>query len=109
MSANKNFRDGIGLERCLNSLILGRVRRGAFTSMIVFEIIWFRASNIVAIFLLADRLPVVIWVVWVGTAVDTIAGRAYYFPDGCIYTDCESLVAVTDFFHLLILITRSYN
>ncbi|KIK34487.1 hypothetical protein CY34DRAFT_110266 [Suillus luteus UH-Slu-Lm8-n1] len=52
-------------------LILGRVRRGAVTSMIVFEIIWF----------------LVIWLVWVGTAVDTVAGRAYYFPDGCIYTD----------------------
>lgn len=52
-------------------LILGRVRRGVFTSMIVFEIVWF----------------LIIWVVWVSTAVDTVAGRAYYFPDGCIYTD----------------------
>jgi hypothetical protein len=73
------------------------VRRGAVTSMIIFEIIWFRALNVVAILLLADLLLVVIWVVWVGTAVDTVAGRAYYFPDGCIYTDCESLVAVTVF------------
>lgn len=24
--------------------------------------------------------------VWVGTAVDTVAGRAHYFPDGHIYT-----------------------
>ncbi|KAG2339357.1 hypothetical protein BDR05DRAFT_1062201 [Suillus weaverae] len=52
-------------------LILGRVRRGAFTSMIVFEIVWF----------------LVLWLAWVGTAVDTVAGRAHYFPDGCIYTD----------------------
>jgi hypothetical protein len=64
--------------------------------------------NVVAVLLIADHLLVVIWVVWVGTAVDTIAGRAYYFPDGCIYTDCESLIAVSVFFHLLIMITRPH-
>ncbi|OAX33346.1 hypothetical protein K503DRAFT_804440 [Rhizopogon vinicolor AM-OR11-026] len=52
-------------------LILGRMRRGAFTSMILFEIVWF----------------FVLWVLWVGTAGDTVASKAYYYPDGCIYTD----------------------
>lgn len=52
-------------------LIVGRVRRGAFTSMVIFEIAWF----------------FILWVIWVGTAGDTAAGRAYYFPDGCIYPD----------------------
>ncbi|KAJ8595795.1 hypothetical protein M405DRAFT_929296 [Rhizopogon salebrosus TDB-379] len=52
-------------------LVLGRVRRGAFTSMIVFEIVWF----------------FILWVLWVATAGDTVAGRAYYYPDGCVYTD----------------------
>lgn len=52
-------------------LIVGRVRRGAFTSMVIFEIAWF----------------FILWVIWVSTAGDTVAGRAYYFPDGCIYPD----------------------
>ncbi|KAG0700956.1 hypothetical protein DFH29DRAFT_876236 [Suillus ampliporus] len=52
-------------------LIVGRVRRGAVVSMIVFEIVWF----------------FVLWAMWVGTAGDTVAGRAYYFPDGCIYSN----------------------
>ncbi|KAI9569253.1 hypothetical protein HD554DRAFT_1981472, partial [Boletus coccyginus] len=51
-------------------LALGNMRdRRVFTSMVLFEIIWF--------FLL--------WVVWVGAAGDTVAGKAYYFPAGCVY------------------------
>ncbi|KAG1736422.1 uncharacterized protein EDB91DRAFT_1292013 [Suillus paluster] len=52
-------------------LIVGRVRRGAVMSMVVFEAVWF----------------FFLWVTWVATAVSTVAGRAYYFPDGCIYTN----------------------
>ncbi|KIJ69691.1 hypothetical protein HYDPIDRAFT_77279 [Hydnomerulius pinastri MD-312] len=52
-------------------LFLGRIRRGIFTSMIIFEIVWF----------------FILWVLWVGTAGDTVAGRAFYFPEGCIYSD----------------------
>ncbi|KAG2137079.1 hypothetical protein DEU56DRAFT_697294, partial [Suillus clintonianus] len=52
-------------------LIVGRVRRGAFVSMIAFEIVWF----------------FILWAIWIGTASDAVAGRALYFPDGCIYPD----------------------
>ncbi|KAG8219076.1 hypothetical protein J3R82DRAFT_4834 [Butyriboletus roseoflavus] len=37
--------------------------------MILFEIIWFFA----------------LWILWIGTAGDTVAGKAYHFPAGCIY------------------------
>ncbi|KAF9226955.1 hypothetical protein BS17DRAFT_814852 [Gyrodon lividus] len=50
-------------------LLLGNLRRGNFTSMIIFEIIWF----------------FILWVMWIGTAGDTVVDRAFYFPDGCIY------------------------
>ncbi|KAH7887253.1 hypothetical protein F5I97DRAFT_2007666, partial [Phlebopus sp. FC_14] len=49
-------------------LFLGRLRRGIFTSMIVFEIIWF----------------FILWILWVATAGDTVAARTYYFPEGCV-------------------------
>ncbi|KAF8839297.1 hypothetical protein BDN67DRAFT_781701 [Paxillus ammoniavirescens] len=52
-------------------LFLGTRRRGVFTSMIVFEIVW----------------CLVLWVLWVATAGDTAADRAYYFPEGCIFQD----------------------
>ncbi|KAF9235216.1 hypothetical protein BU15DRAFT_78228 [Melanogaster broomeanus] len=52
-------------------LLLGHLRRGMFTSMIIFEIIWF----------------FILWVAWAGTAGDTVADKAYYFPDGCIYDE----------------------
>lgn len=40
-------------------------------------------------------MAVVLWVVWVGTAGDTVAGKAYYFPDGCVYDNCEPVVSLT--------------
>jgi len=50
---------------------LGNLRHRVFTSMILFETIWF----------------FILWVVWVGTAGDTVAGKAYLFPAGCVYDD----------------------
>jgi len=46
---------------------LGTMRNRVFTSMILFEIIWF----------------FVLWLLWVGTAGDAVAGATYYFPLGC--------------------------
>ncbi|KAI6120860.1 hypothetical protein EDD16DRAFT_574886 [Pisolithus croceorrhizus] len=51
--------------------ILGHARRGVFTSMIIFEIVWF----------------LVLWVLWVATAGDTVVDRAYFFPVGCDYSN----------------------
>lgn len=34
-------------------------------------------------------ITVLLWVVWVGAAGDTVAGRAYYFPAGCVYDNCS--------------------
>ncbi|KIK95944.1 hypothetical protein PAXRUDRAFT_11145 [Paxillus rubicundulus Ve08.2h10] len=50
-------------------LFLGIRRRGVFTSMIVFEIVW----------------CLVLWVLWIAAAGDTAADRTYYFPDGCVF------------------------
>ncbi|KAF8432974.1 hypothetical protein L210DRAFT_3650063 [Boletus edulis BED1] len=47
-------------------LALGNLRR-ACTSTIIFEIIWF----------------FILWMLWGGTAGDTVAGKAYYYPVGC--------------------------
>ncbi|KAG2091966.1 uncharacterized protein F5147DRAFT_722696 [Suillus discolor] len=58
-------------------ICLGRVRCGAFVSMVALDV-RSRALNVAAIFLLVDRLPIVLWVVWVGTA-ETIARSTYYF------------------------------
>ncbi|KAI5982045.1 hypothetical protein EDD15DRAFT_223890 [Pisolithus albus] len=51
--------------------ILGHARRGVFTSMIIFEIIWF----------------LVLWVLWVATSGDTVVDRAFFFPEGCIFNN----------------------
>ncbi|KAI6146307.1 hypothetical protein BKA82DRAFT_142902 [Pisolithus tinctorius] len=48
--------------------ILGHARRGVFTSMVIFEIVWF----------------LVLWVLWVATVGDTVVDRAYFFPEGCV-------------------------
>ncbi|KAG9317899.1 hypothetical protein JVU11DRAFT_2128 [Chiua virens] len=64
-------------------LVLGSLRtRRVFTSMILFEIIWF----------------FILWVLWVGTAADTVFGKAYIYPDGCIYSDYPQANSVCDEF-----------
>ncbi|KIK20381.1 hypothetical protein PISMIDRAFT_682330 [Pisolithus microcarpus 441] len=55
--------------------ILGHARRGVFTSMIIFEIIWF----------------LVLWVLWVATSGDTVVDKAFYFPDGCIFNNYPTI------------------
>ncbi|KAI5999795.1 hypothetical protein F5J12DRAFT_784572 [Pisolithus orientalis] len=54
--------------------ILGHARRGVFTSMVIFEIVWF----------------LVLWVLWVATAGDTVVDRAYFFPEGCVLNNRKS-------------------
>ncbi|KAH7921086.1 hypothetical protein BV22DRAFT_980762, partial [Leucogyrophana mollusca] len=50
-------------------LVLARRKTKVFTSMIVFEIVW----------------GFLLWLLWVATAGDSAAAKAYYFPEGCIY------------------------
>ena len=38
-------------------------------------------------------MAVVLWLVWAGTAGDTVAGRAFYFPAGCVYDNCKSMMS----------------
>ncbi|KAG1850595.1 hypothetical protein DFJ58DRAFT_661969 [Suillus subalutaceus] len=52
-------------------LIVDFTRRGAFTSMIVFELSW--------LFILA--------ILWVATAGETVAASNYYYPRGCVDSD----------------------
>jgi hypothetical protein len=54
-------------------LIVDFVRRGAFTSMIVFELLW--------LFVLA--------ILWVATAGEAIYTFNYYYPRGCVYADVD--------------------
>ncbi|KAI5983110.1 hypothetical protein EDD15DRAFT_1916970 [Pisolithus albus] len=69
--------------------ILGHARRGVFTSMIIFEIIWFRTwrntfrTTETLTRLILNNL-VVLWVLWVATSGDTVVDRAFFFPEGCI-------------------------
>ncbi|KAF8555557.1 hypothetical protein OG21DRAFT_1460872 [Imleria badia] len=57
-------------------LALGNLRRRVFTSMILFEIIWF----------------FILWILWVGVAGDTVAGKAWYYPEGCVFNDCRPMI-----------------
>ena len=50
---SENLRDVTDL---MGSLVLGRLRRGVFTSMIVFEIVWFCTSFDLRPFSFIDRL-----------------------------------------------------
>ncbi|OAX42674.1 hypothetical protein K503DRAFT_682873, partial [Rhizopogon vinicolor AM-OR11-026] len=67
-------------------LIVDFVRRGAFTSMVVVELVWL----------------FILWVLWVATAAEAIATSNFYFPAGCIYANsanayCTELQAVEAF------------
>ncbi|OJA08090.1 putative protein 57 [Rhizopogon vesiculosus] len=70
-------------------LIVDSVRREAFTSMIVVELVWL----------------FILWVLWVATAAEAIAASNFYFPAGCIYATfdptenayCTELQAVEAF------------
>lgn len=82
-------------------LIVDFIRRGAFTSMIVFELSW--------LFILA--------ILWVATAGEAIYTFNYYYPQGCIYgsidptanTYCMELQAVEAFAFLNFLIFLGYT
>ncbi|KAI6042275.1 hypothetical protein EDC04DRAFT_2892184 [Pisolithus marmoratus] len=59
--------------------ILGHARRGAFASTVIFEIVWF----------------LILWVLWVATAGDTVVDRAYFFPvDPTVDSICYQVTVV---------------
>ncbi|KAG2367718.1 hypothetical protein BDR07DRAFT_1392757 [Suillus spraguei] len=80
-------------------LIVGFVRRGAFTSMIVFELSWLFTLTIL----------------WVATAGDAISTSNYYYPQGCVDTNptvnayCMELQAVEAFAFLNFFIFLGYT
>lgn len=82
-------------------LIVDFIRRGAFTSMIIFEVSW--------LFILA--------ILWVATAGEAIYTFNYYYPRGCIYADvdptantyCMELQAVEAFAFLNFFIFLGYT
>jgi hypothetical protein len=80
-------------------LILDFIRRGAFTSMIVFELSW--------LFILA--------ILWVTTAGEAVSTSNYYYPQGCVATDsidntyCMEVQAVEAFAFLNFFIFLGYT
>ncbi|KAG1828173.1 hypothetical protein EV424DRAFT_1536931 [Suillus variegatus] len=81
-------------------LIIDFVRRGAFTSMVVFELSW--------LFTLA--------ILWVATAGEAVSTFNFYYPRGCIYADgteaetyCLELQAVEAFAFLNFFIFLGYT
>jgi hypothetical protein len=69
-------------------LIVDFVRTGAFTSMVVVELVWFS----------------VLWVLWLSVGADTANVNSIFFPDGCgfiirgvINTACHEFAAITAF------------
>ncbi|KAJ8597566.1 hypothetical protein M405DRAFT_723975, partial [Rhizopogon salebrosus TDB-379] len=82
-------------------LIVDFMRRGAFTSMIVVELVWLS----------------IMWVLWVATGGEAAYTFNYYFPAGCIYADvdpvantyCNELQAVEAFAFLNFIIFLIYT
>ncbi|KAG1774042.1 hypothetical protein EV702DRAFT_1128016 [Suillus placidus] len=81
-------------------LVIDFIRRGAFTSMIVFELSW--------LFTLA--------ILWVATAGEAVYTFNYYYPRGCVYANeptinayCMELQAVEAFAFLNFFIFLGYT
>jgi len=82
-------------------LIVDVMRRGAFTSMIVVELVWL----------------FILWVLWVATGGEAAYTFNFYFPDGCIYANiyptinayCNEVQAVEAFAFLNFLIFLIYT
>ncbi|KAH7886176.1 hypothetical protein F5I97DRAFT_1878095 [Phlebopus sp. FC_14] len=62
---------GLSLVTLPIMLIVDCVRRGAFTSMIVVELVWL----------------FILWVLWVATAAEAVVSTNIEFPVGCIYPE----------------------
>ncbi|KAI6153971.1 hypothetical protein BKA82DRAFT_4095928 [Pisolithus tinctorius] len=81
-------------------LIVDVVRRGAFTSMIIVELVWLS----------------VLWVLWVATAAEAVSAGNTYFPSGCVYDKyptvneaCREIQAVEAFSFLAFLVLLGYT
>jgi hypothetical protein len=62
------------------------MRRGAFPSMIVVELVWLCMQLYFEMLCINPILMVVIlWVLWVATAGEAAYVFNFYFPLGCIY------------------------
>ncbi|KAI6136266.1 hypothetical protein F5141DRAFT_19208 [Pisolithus sp. B1] len=81
-------------------LIIDVIRRGAFTSMVVVELVWL----------------FVLWVLWVATAGEAVSAGNYYFPSGCVYDKyptvneaCREIQAVEAFSFLAFFVLLGYT
>ncbi|KAI6047989.1 hypothetical protein EDC04DRAFT_42145 [Pisolithus marmoratus] len=80
-------------------LIIDVVRRGAFTSMVIVELIWL----------------FVLWVLWVATAGEAVSAAELYFSAGCVYENslvnqaCHEIQAVEAFSFLVFFILLGYT
>lgn len=81
-------------------LIIDVLRRGAFTSMVVVELVWL----------------FVLWVLWVATAGEAVSAGNFYFPSGCVYDRyptvnqaCREIQAVEAFAFLAFFVLLGYT
>ncbi|KIJ66360.1 hypothetical protein HYDPIDRAFT_109368 [Hydnomerulius pinastri MD-312] len=81
-------------------LFVDFVRHGAFTSMIVVELVWL----------------FILWVLWIATAGEAVTAFNFYFPYGCVYNNlpttnqaCHEIQAVEAFAFLNFILLMVYN
>ncbi|KIO06878.1 hypothetical protein M404DRAFT_416562 [Pisolithus tinctorius Marx 270] len=81
-------------------LVVDVVRRGAFTSMIIVELVWLS----------------VLWVFWVATAAEAVSAGNISFPSGCVYEKyatvngaCREIQAVEAFSFLAFFVLLGYT
>ncbi|KAF9245725.1 hypothetical protein BU15DRAFT_70796 [Melanogaster broomeanus] len=81
-------------------VVLDFYRRGAFTSMIVVELVWL----------------FILWVLWVATAAEAAVAVNFFFPFGCIYPEypvtnqaCHEMQATEAFSFLIFIILLVYT
>ncbi|KAF8841942.1 hypothetical protein BDN67DRAFT_471233 [Paxillus ammoniavirescens] len=91
---------GLSLLTLPVMLVTDFLRRGAFTSMVVVELVWLS----------------ILWVLWVATAAEAVNASTYYFPYGCIdegdptvLQACHEIQAVEAFSFLIFIILMLYT
>lgn len=74
------------LNLFLHRLFIDIMRRGAFTSMILVELIWLCKTFIsCSTWLVTFCRAVVLWVLWVATAGEAVDASNLLFPTGCVF------------------------
>ncbi|KIL01012.1 hypothetical protein PAXRUDRAFT_821019 [Paxillus rubicundulus Ve08.2h10] len=91
---------GLSLLTLPVMLVTDFIRRGAFTSMVVVELVWL----------------FILWILWVATAAEAVNTSTYYFPYGCIdggdpivLQACHEVQAIEAFSFLVFIILLVYT